>query len=327
MQSYFIPILFAAFQFGIKGGLGTALVVSIFYLPHIMLQWGGLVETNLMRFLQLILFFVIGYLTGLKAQREREEKIRYQKTANRLEESLHQLQKQSAQIRDIEDRLHFADRLAIVGEMTASLAHEIRNPLGSIRGVVDILRDELPKEKKIDNFLNILKQETIRLNGVVDNYLLLAKRAESNIQNIDLKELIVNVHLLFTNRSERKNIEWQLNLPESPLLIKADPNELMQILINLILNAIQALSDGGKIMISSDYITEVPNKIILKIEDNGIGIDEKDKDQIFQPFYTTKQKGTGLGLAIVKRIVDKNDWKIKLESESNVGTSFIIYLN
>ncbi|MFN2126722.1 MAG: histidine kinase dimerization/phospho-acceptor domain-containing protein, partial [Anaerolineales bacterium] len=152
MQSYFIPIILGAFQFGIRGGLGTAIAVSFLYFPHIMLQWGGLVEGNLMRFLQIVLFNVIGYLTGLKAQNAKEEKSRYQNTAEQLEKTLQKIREQSVRIEEMEDQLRQADRLAVVGELSASLAHEVRNPLGSIRGIVDILKDELPTNKEMANF-------------------------------------------------------------------------------------------------------------------------------------------------------------------------------
>ena len=109
MQSYFIPILIGSFQYGIRGGVGTALAVTILYLPHVMLQWGGLVEANMMRFLQVLLFNVIGYLTGLKAQKEKDEKIRYQNIAKELGTNYEKLA-------ELEEQLRLADRLSVIGE-------------------------------------------------------------------------------------------------------------------------------------------------------------------------------------------------------------------
>ena len=139
MQSYFIPILIAAFQFGIRGGLGVAIAVSILYLPHIMLHWGGLVENNLLRFIQIVLYNVIGFLTGLKAQREMEETTKYKNAADQLENSLNTVKHQSDTLAELEEQLRQTDRLAVIGELTSSLAHEVRNPLGSIRGAVEII--------------------------------------------------------------------------------------------------------------------------------------------------------------------------------------------
>ncbi len=183
MQSYFIPILVAAFQFGVRGGILSAVLVSILYLPHVMLQWGGLVETNMMRFLQIFLFYVIGYLTGFKAQREMEGKKRFQETASELERHLQILNEQTEQLSDLEGQLRQYDRLSVIGELTASLAHEVRNPLGSIRGAVEIMQDEIPDTMRKSDFFRILSEETQRLNTVVEKYLQYARRQSPEIKN------------------------------------------------------------------------------------------------------------------------------------------------
>jgi len=335
MQSYFIPIILGAFQFGIRGGLGTAIAVSFLYFPHIMLQWGGLVEGNLMRFLQIVLFNVIGYLTGLKAQNEKEEKSRYQNTAEQLEKTLQKIREQSVRIEEMEDQLRQADRLAVVGELSASLAHEVRNPLGSIRGIVDILKDELPPNKETENFLNIMVQETERLNEVVENYLRFAGQKSSQVISFDIKEIIKNTELLLANRARKNQITIKTRLPEKELSLTGVPGQLQQVLMNLALNSIQAMPDGGEISIEaglSDITapgkerTGAKNETRISISDNGKGISKPDIEKIFKPFYTTRQDGTGLGLAIVKRIIDQNNWRIEVESEINKGSSFSIHI-
>ena len=338
MQSYFIPIILGAFQFGIRGGLGTAIAVSFLYFPHIMLQWGGLVEGNLMRFLQIVLFNVIGYLTGLKAQNEKEEKSRYQNTAEQLEKTLQKIREQSVRIEEMEDQLRQADRLAVVGELSASLAHEVRNPLGSIRGIVDILKDELPPNKETANFLNIMVQETERLNEVVENYLRFAGQKSSQVISFDIREIIKNTELLLANRARKNQITIKTRLPEKELPLTGVPGQLQQVLMNLALNSIQAMPDGGEITIGVEQLetnsqsgeetsdSKNTNEIRISISDNGKGISEPDIERIFKPFYTTRQDGTGLGLAIVKRIIDQNNWRIEVESEINKGSIFSIYI-
>ena len=338
MQSYFIPIILGAFQFGIRGGLGTAIAVSFLYFPHIMLQWGGLVEGNLMRFLQIVLFNVIGYLTGLKAQNEKEEKSRYQNTAEQLEKTLQKIRKQSVRIEEMEDQLRQADRLAVVGELSASLAHEVRNPLGSIRGIVDILKDELPPNKETANFLNIMVQETERLNEVVENYLRFAGQKSSQVISFDIREIIKNTELLLANRARKNQITIKTRLPEKELPLTGVPGQLQQVLMNLALNSIQAMPDGGEITIGVEQLetnsqsgeetsdSKNTNEIRISISDNGKGISKPDIEKIFKPFYTTRQDGTGLGLAIVKRIIDQNNWRIEVESEINKGSIFSIYI-
>jgi signal transduction histidine kinase len=338
MQSYFIPIILGAFQFGVRGGLGTAIAVSFLYFPHIMLQWGGLVEGNLMRFLQIVLFNVIGYLTGLKAQNEKEEKSRYQHTAEQLEKTLQKLREQSVKIDEMEDQLRQADRLAVVGELAASLAHEVRNPLGSIRGAVDILKDELPPKKETANFLNIMVQETERLNEVVENYLRFAGQKSSQVISFDIREIIKNTELLLANRARKNQIKIKTILPEKELMLLGAPGQLQQVLVNLALNSIQAMPEGGEISVEAKLSTPISqtdenesgvmhnNEIQISITDKGKGIAEPDIEKIFKPFYTTKKDGTGLGLAIVKRIIDQNNWRINVQSEINQGSTFSVYI-
>jgi signal transduction histidine kinase len=334
MQSYFIPILLAAFQFGIRGGLGTAAAVSLIYFPHIMLQWGGLIEVNLMRFLQIIIFNVIGYLTGLKAERERSEKQRYQETADKLQKSLQQLQEKTSKIEEMEDQLRLADRLSVIGELTASLAHEVRNPLGSIRGVVDILKGESPKSVKIRDFLEILMQETDRLNQVVENYLGYARRSQKEKIHFDVRDIIRNSEMLLTNRARKSNITINSNLPDTPLYLNGVASQLQQVIVNLILNGIQASRQGNIITITANILVEESARnfnfqgegILIQISDQGSGIQDKDLENIFKPFYTTHQEGTGLGLAIVKRISDQNKWQLDVKTQTGKGTTFSIFI-
>ena len=337
MQSYFVPILFAAFQFGIKGGLGTAIAISLIYFPHIMLQWGGLVETNLMRFMQILLFNIIGYITGLKAQRENEEKRRYQQAARKLEKSLELLKKQSEELEELEEQVRQADRLAVVGELSASMAHEVRNPLSAIRGAVEILKDELPREKQTTEFLEILLQEIERLNQVVENYLGLARRQAYRKTLFDLREIIRNVHFLLQSRALKESISLKINIPDDPLMVEADPDQVRQILINLVLNALQAMDHPGTVLIEAQQVSSLQNSINvpsrvpsdqkyihLCVHDQGKGMTPEEIRNIFDPFYTTRADGTGLGLAIVRRIVEQNRWDIKVESEPGKGTRFIL---
>lgn len=327
MQAYFIPIILAAFIFGIRGGLGTAVFVSIVYFPHIMLQWGGLVENNLMRFLQILLFNVVGYLTGLKAQGEQAEKENYKKAAAELERSLEEQRRQSDRISEMEEQLLASDRLATIGELTASLAHEVRNPLGSIRGAVEILKDEAPEGFKKSEFFDILIQDTGRLNTVVENYLGFARSSPSRIKIYDLNEELNSIMVMLGARARKKRINITKNIPEKPLPVKGDPQHLWQILMNVILNAMQAMPDGGELHIKVETTSREDNKlplILLCISDQGQGIDVAKKDQLFKPFYTTRAEGTGLGLAIVKRIADENSWQLDIRNRPAGGTEFSI---
>ncbi|MCK4558669.1 MAG: sensor histidine kinase [Calditrichia bacterium] len=338
MQSYFIPILVAAFQFGVRGGILSAVLVSILYLPHIMLQWGGLVETNMMRFLQIFLFYVIGYLTGFKAQREMEGKKRFQETASELERHLQILNEQTEQLSDLEGQLRQYDRLSVIGELTASLAHEVRNPLGSIRGAVEIMQDEIPDTMRKSDFFRILIEETQRLNTVVEKYLQYARRQSPEIKNFDIRETIQSTRILLSRQFGRSGHELNLHLPDKPCMTSGDPNQLWQILINLLLNAHQAMPEQGEILVNLSVIEanniaekekQEPNNNIwyrISITDHGVGLTAEQMEKIFQPFFSSKSAGTGLGLAIVKRIVEENKWQMEIESKPEERTTFHLIL-
>jgi signal transduction histidine kinase len=338
MQSYFIPILIAAFQFGIKGGVLSAVLVTILYLPHVMLQWGGLIEANLMRFLQIFLFYIIGYLTGFKTQRELDEKKRYQDAARELEKNLQLLDHQTEKLSNLDEQLRQYDRLAVIGELTASLAHEVRNPLGSIRGAVEIMRDEIPENLKKSDFFRILIEETQRLSTVVENYLQYARRQSPEMNRFDIKETIMNADVLLSRQFARNHHRLKIQFPDDPCYTTGDQNQLWQILINLLVNADQAMPDEGDILVTLNPInsdTEIDpvdrkekTELLYEITviDQGIGMTSEQLENIFKPFFSSKSTGTGLGLAIVKRIVDDNKWKISIESEPGQGTTFKLQL-
>ena len=330
MQAYFIPIILAAFQFGTKGGIGTAVLISIIYFPHIILQWGGLIENNMMRFLQIVLFNVVGFITGLKAQGERQEKERYHKTADNLKKSLQKLKGQSAHISEMEEQIRAADRLAIVGELTASLAHEVRNPLGSIRGAVEIIRNAVPEDVKKLEFFDILIHETERLNQVVETYLGFSKKQSRQFSTYNLNETIQNIVLMIGPQARKNKITIKTSLPQETVFLKGDPNHLWQVILNVVLNAIQASSGNSEIVVKGELVNEDggikkqnTRVVRVSIADQGEGIDPAKIKDIFKAFYTTKSNGTGLGLAIVKRISDENHWQMEVNSRPGDGAEFV----
>ena len=330
MQAYFVPILLGAFQLGVKGGLGSAMLVSAIFTPHVMFQWVGDFEHNLLAVLQMVLFNVIGYLTGLKAQKEATEKQRYRKTADELERSLRQLQAQSAKVSELEEQLRRSDRLAIVGELTASLAHELRNPLATIRGIAEILNDELPPEIKKGEFFPILIAETERMSAVVENYLNFARKQTERKSRFDVREVVENTCQILAHRAQKAGIRIKADLPDHPVHITGDANDLRQVLVNLLLNAIEAMSLPGEIYLSVKIEkTDEPQgaeRVRLSIKDHGSGIDAATLQEIFKPFYTTKSNGTGLGLSIVKRTVEQYHWEIAVESTPGKGSEFVLFI-
>lgn len=329
---FYLPIILAAFRYQFKGGLYSAIIVIVVYLPHVVFQWGGDFLFNFSRFLEMVMYIIIGGVAGYLAERERNERNRYQQTATELEQSYKQLKIQSEKLAEMEEQLRASERLSVLGELAASLAHEVRNPLGAIWGVVEILKDECKKQGKDSEFTEILIQEVKRLNQVVENYLNLARQPKLLIKNCNLQEIVGSVIYLLNFKARKQNVQLITDLPEQPIWIKANENQLQQILINLILNSLAAIEDKGTVTIKAENrLNEKTTEksagfkvIQLSVIDTGQGIDPAVKEKIFNPFYTTREAGTGLGLSIVKRIADQNKWKIEVESEFGKGAAITI---
>ncbi|GAB4172340.1 MAG: ATP-binding protein [Calditrichia bacterium] len=319
MEMYFVPILTAAFLFGLSGGVISSILVAIAYLPHVMLQWGGLIETNLMRFMQVGLFIIVGILTGYLASKEKEEKKKAQKSAEDLKNALNDLEIQYEKTSALEAQLQQADRLSIIGELTASLAHEIRNPLNSILGVAQILKDEARLSGKHQEFIHIMEEEIQRLSDVLENYLQFSRKnvPKSLFRPIEVVDKIIR---MVGPQLRKKGIEIDIDMNDQ-MQIYANPIEFHQVLMNIILNSIQSLQSGGAIHIFSSL---EQGRGVIVISDNGPGIPSGILSDIFKPFVSGKENGSGLGLAIVKRIVDNNGWSISVSSDPHKKTSFIL---
>jgi len=331
---FYIPIILAAFRYHFKGGLTAAIVIIVIYLPHVVFQWGGDFLFNFSRFLEMIMYIVVGIVAGHLADRERNERKKYQQAATELEQSYKQLKSQSEKMAEMEEQLRTSERLSVLGELAASLAHEVRNPLGSIWGVVEIIKDECKEKGKDSEFTEILIQEVKRLNHVVENYLNLARQPKIYVKACNLKEIVGSVIYLLNYKARKQDIQLATDLPDESIWIKAAENQLQQILINLILNSMAAIQDKGTVTIKVEMETSVnrtdkpgDNYVAqLSVIDTGHGIDAATKEKIFNPFFTTREGGTGLGLSIVKRIADQNKWKIAVASQPGKGTTISITL-
>lgn len=224
-------------------------------------------------------------------------------------------------LKAIESQIQLRDKLSSLGEISAGIAHELRNPMGVIAGYTKLL------SKKADNSLkptvDAISKEIVVMDRIISDFLSFAKPIELNLSFIDLKTIIENCVASIT--SERKDIMLYLDINELPL-IKGDEVLLRQAFINLIQNSVEAMPQGGKLMIKTSVITEPAGEFLdITIADTGHGISDNIKDKIFLPFFTTKEKGTGLGLAIVHKIVVSHGGNISVDS-SEKGTIFRIRL-
>jgi signal transduction histidine kinase len=318
---YYLPIILAAIWFGLRGGLACSLVVSVVYAPHILFQWGGQVMLELERYLEILLYNVVGGVTGLLAQRERERSLQLEKTAAGLELSYKKLQEQSDQIIAIEKNLRSAERLSTVGEMAAVLAHEIRNPLGSIRGTAEILRDDYrPGDPKYE-FIDIQIKETERLNRVVEDFLRMARPQLVEKTPCRIQAELETVVTLVANDARQRQVNLTFTPPPDEIIIQADGEKLRQAFLNIAINALQATPSGGSVSITLDT-TE--SGVTVRFSDSGAGVAAENMQRIFEPFFTTKPDGTGLGLAITRKIIEGHGGTMQIESEEGEGTTVVI---
>jgi len=240
----------------------------------------------------------------------------------------------TTRIREMEQEVKRMEDLAMLGELAAGIAHEIRNPLASISGSIQVLSDSLSKEEARINrrLMEIVLREVNRLNNLINDFLHFARPQRIDIEEFELNQLIMDTLYIFQNSkhwSKYLDIETKIM---SPLTIKSDPQQLKQVFWNIFLNASEAMPKGGLISIGADSETNFQSSIEsvelvrIKIEDNGPGLDSKIAKDMFKPFSTTKKDGSGLGLAIVKRIVEGLGGKVSGENLASGGAAITILL-
>jgi len=321
---YYLPIIMAALWYGLRGGLTCSLFVSVVYAPHILFQWGGHLTMEMEKYLEMLLYNIVGGVAGFLSQKERERSAELQETARRLDESYKNLQAQSERIITVEEKLRRSEKLSTLGEMAAVLAHEIRNPLGSIRGTAEILRDNFKPGDPKHEFIEIQIKETERLNRVVEDFLHMARPQQTELASCTVQEELEILETLVSNDARQHQIKLVLQPPSSPVIIRADGDKLRQAFLNIIINALQATQSGGSVIISTKVYQT--NLCEIRFRDTGSGIDTETQQKIFEPFFTTKPDGTGLGLAITKKIIESHGGSLLIESETGHGTTVIVRL-
>jgi two-component system, sporulation sensor kinase E len=222
--------------------------------------------------------------------------------------------KDVTQIRETEKRLRRTEKLSVVGELSASVAHEIRNPLTSLKGFVQLLKME---DEKHHLYYKIMLDELDRINHIVGELLLLAKPQKVLYKNVDIQNILSDVVSLLKTEASLHNIQIELVSSEDKMKLECAPNQLKQLFINIIKNAIDASKQGDVVTISLDRIGE---NISIIIKDNGCGISNERLKRLGEPFYSSKEKGTGLGLTVSFNIVQSHSGKIQFNSEQNKGT-------
>ncbi len=221
-------------------------------------------------------------------------------------------------------------RLAFIGEMAAGLAHEMRNPLASISGSIQVLHKSLPLNEPDERLMQIILRGKDQLESFMRDFLLLSRPTPGMSEMIKITDIIEDILESIRYLPDwRDDIQVIKSLQDHLPFIRANKTEIRQLIWNVLMNAIQSMPNGGRVTIETEKDTpdiSAGQFLEIKISDNGQGIMENDLGKIFEPFYTTREKGTGLGLAIVNRIVEGHAGKIKVDSKSGEGTTFTIWL-
>ncbi len=309
---FYFPIIVAGLSLGWRGGAVVSALSSLVYLlRHETLGPFDWID----RYLEALMFCLVGVLTGVLSERERKQRESLRTTATRLEEVYRELQNNV-------EHLKRAGRMTALGHMSAGLAHEIRNPLASIEGAAYVAQTE-SDPARASEFLDIIRKETARLNGLVTQFLEFARPRAPQMISTDPADLTDSVLNLVRQVAGQNNVTLLRTFEETVASVKCDPEQMKQVLLNLVLNAIQAMPGGGEVTVSAGMSAD---RLFLRVKDTGPGIPAERVDEVFDPFYTTKQNGTGLGLPIAYQIVEQHGGELAIESNSPQGCTFVIRL-
>lgn len=305
---YYIPIISAALLFGLRGGLAASIFTSIVYTPHIFLHWQhGHFDYSINQYAEVVIFNVVGGVMGALGDRLKQARIRAERSAAERQRAYEELQKTFEQLLQ-------AEKLSSLGELSAGIVHEVRNPLGAIRGAIDILEDELKPNSPRREFSDLAKKEIERLDKLVGEFLRFARPSKLATAPANLNEIVASVIALIENQAVAQSIAVTPDLQKKITLVSMDAEQIKQVILNLVINSLQAMPDGGKLIVRT---TENNEYSIVEVIDTGGGIENQLISKIFDPFFTTKEKGVGLGLSIAHKIVVQHGGKLSVSAEDN----------
>jgi signal transduction histidine kinase len=313
LRLYYIPILIGAYWYGAFGGVLIAVASSMAYVPHLREQSPAF-EAG--RYAEIVVFHLIGLTVGLLATAQRRVTARYQMAATTLEAA-------NRELKDSYEQLQRADRLKTLGEVAAGLAHEIRHPLASIRGALEIIDERSRPDSPEAEFSQLAMVEVSRLDHLVWEFLRYARPHEPELRSTSLHDVVERVSALLRVEAERANVtvkvERLADLPDMWI----DAQQIEQVLLNVTLNAIQASPRGACVRLCEQL---ADNDATIDVIDEGSGISGEHLFRIFEPFFTTREKGTGLGLAIASRMVMDHGGTLRIQDTSAQGTCVRISL-
>lgn len=314
---YFLPIVYAALRLGFLGGLLASLAATLAFAPYILFSWGDFLGDTLNDLLVIVVFFGVALITGTTVEQLRAAEAHQARTAQQLADSLRQLEAQDEELRR-------AERLSSLGTLAGGLAHEIRNPVGIIRASAQLIAMECG-ERTSDGIAVIL-QESDRVDRLIENLLNYADGEQLQRSETDIRALLAEVQERIVPLTRAAGVRLIIDAETSLPAAFIDGEQMAQALVSLCMNAVQALDGPGTITLSARVTSETTDALLLRVIDTGPGIPAAYQFQVFDPFFSTKDRGTGLGLSVVQRIVAKHGGRIWVESTAESGTVFSILL-
>lgn len=313
---YYLPVILGAYWYGVPGGAITGVGTSVAYVPHILSTWSHDVRFAADQYAEIVVFFFLGLTVGLLSSAQQKLTARYRETAASLERSHRELL-------DSQEHLRHAERLSVLGQVAAGLAHEIRNPLAGLKGALDIIASRVAAGTPDAEFAGIAARDVARLDGLVHDFLTYARPRDPEMREVDLRTVVDHVVTVSGSAADQQGVRLE-NVPSAlPIVVSVDREQMTQVLLNVVLNAVQATRRGGMVRLRTGTDTDWA---MVDVSDEGPGIASEHQSRVFEPFFTTRKRGTGLGLAISYRIVAAHHGSIQIASSSSTGTTFRVRL-
>lgn len=317
---YYFPIIAAALLFGMRGGLAASIFTTIVYSPHIFLHWQeGHFDYSINQYAEIVIFNLVGGIMGALGDRLRKARERAERNAEERRKAFDELQNTFQQLLQ-------AEKLSSLGELSAGIVHEVRNPLASIKGAVEILEDESTEKGARREFAGIAIKEIDRLDRLVGEFLRFARPTKPLRAYVDINEIVESVATLVAQQAASQSVTINRELQENIPPVYVDAEQTRQVLLNLAINGMQAMaaSNRGELMLTLRTF-EQHGTAIVEIADTGPGVLDENLRKIFDPFFTTKEQGVGLGLSIAHKIATQHGATLSTRSDATETTFQLVF--
>jgi len=313
---YYVPVILAAYWYGVPGGIAAATVTAVLYVPHIM-TWRHAQSFLASQFTGLVVFYVTAVVVGILSTAQ-------QRLLRQYRDAAASLQHANEDLRASFEQLQRSERLASLGEIAAGLAHEVKNPLSSIRGAIEIVQGRAAPASPEAEFAAIAVRELARIESLLGDFLVYARPREPQRAVVSMSALVERVLPLLAPVAQRAEVTLEFTAAGGPFPVNADAEQVSQVVFNIVLNAIQASRPGGRVRVELERSHDA---VRVHVADEGHGIPAHVAARIFEPFFTTKAGGTGLGLPIAQRIIAAHGGSIALtRRDGGPGATFRLTL-